>query len=102
MTDADRTTTAIAMVATSSPRLPDAAKIIRAAGVQGQRLGVLGSLFGGKKSTAPIQGWDDGKLVINAHGGFLAVSLMRAPIPWSELEGPCATAWWWPEAEAAM
>ena len=26
------------------------------------------------------------------------VGLMPAPIPWSQLEGPCATAWWWPEA----
>jgi hypothetical protein len=32
-------------------------------------------------------------------GGRTAfVSLMPAPIPWSDLEGPCATAWWWPEA----
>jgi hypothetical protein len=30
------------------------------------------------------------------------VSLMPAPIPWSELEGPCATAWWWPEASERM
>ena len=29
---------------------------------------------------------------------LVAVSLMPVPIPWSELEGPCATAWWWPEA----
>ncbi|AKU95846.1 hypothetical protein AKJ09_02510 [Labilithrix luteola] len=26
------------------------------------------------------------------------VGLMPMPIPWSQLEGPCATAWWWPEA----
>lgn len=32
--------------------------------------------------------------------GFL--SLIPAPIPWSELEGPCATAWWWPGARDAM
>jgi len=28
--------------------------------------------------------------------------LMPAPIPWSALEGPCATAWWWPEATEKM
>jgi len=29
------------------------------------------------------------------------VGLVPAPLPWSQLEGPCATAWWWPEAAAA-
>ena len=27
---------------------------------------------------------------------------MPAPIPWSNLEGPCATAWWWPDATEKM
>ena len=31
-----------------------------------------------------------------------AVALMPAPIPWPDLEGPCATAWWWPEATERM
>ncbi|NLX94977.1 MAG: DUF4261 domain-containing protein [Rhodopirellula sp.] len=31
-----------------------------------------------------------------------AISLMDAPIPWADLERPCATAWYWPEAEASM
>jgi hypothetical protein len=26
------------------------------------------------------------------------VALMDAPIPWSQIEGPCKTAWWWPDA----
>jgi hypothetical protein len=26
------------------------------------------------------------------------VALMPAPIPWSDLEGPCATSWLWPDA----
>ena len=30
------------------------------------------------------------------------VTLVDRPIPWSKLEGPCATAWYWPEAEAVM
>ncbi len=29
-------------------------------------------------------------------------TLVDQPIPWERLEGPCATAWYWPEAEAAM
>jgi hypothetical protein len=28
------------------------------------------------------------------------IGLVPAPIPWSQLAGPCATAWWWPEATA--
>jgi hypothetical protein len=26
------------------------------------------------------------------------IALMRAPIPWTDLEGPCATSWLWPSA----
>lgn len=26
------------------------------------------------------------------------MAIVPAPIPWSDLEGPCLTAWWWPEA----
>ena len=31
-----------------------------------------------------------------------ALALMPGPAPWSNLEGPCATAWWWPEAKARL
>ncbi len=31
-----------------------------------------------------------------------AVTLVPNPIPWSQLEGPCATAWFWPDAAAAL
>jgi hypothetical protein len=31
-----------------------------------------------------------------------AVTLVRRPIPWSQLEGPAATAWYWPEAATAL
>ena len=34
--------------------------------------------------------------------GKAAVALVTAPIPWSNLEGPCATAWWWPAATERM
>lgn len=29
-------------------------------------------------------------------------TLVDRPIPWERLEGPCATAWYWPEAEATL
>jgi hypothetical protein len=31
-----------------------------------------------------------------------AVTLIDQPIPWSQLEGPAATAWYWPQAEAEL
>jgi hypothetical protein len=32
----------------------------------------------------------------------IAISLMPMPIPWSQIEGPCATAWYWPEAAESL
>lgn len=34
--------------------------------------------------------------------GTAFISHMEAPIPWSDLEGPCATSLLWPEAEAVL
>lgn len=36
------------------------------------------------------------------HDVTLNVTLIDKPIPWSRLEGPCATAWYWPEAEQVL
>ena len=30
------------------------------------------------------------------------ITLVKQPIPWEQLEGPCATAWYWPEAESML
>jgi hypothetical protein len=30
------------------------------------------------------------------------MGLMPAPIPWSDLEGPCATSWLWPDADKVL
>jgi hypothetical protein len=30
------------------------------------------------------------------------IALMRAPIPWSDLEGPCQTSWLWKDADVAL
>jgi hypothetical protein len=36
-------------------------------------------------------------------GGYTAaVTLVPRPVPWSQLEGPCATAWYWPTATEAL
>lgn len=39
-------------------------------------------------------------LSIVSGGETFAISVIDAPFPWSDLEGPCSTAWWWPEATA--
>ena len=44
----------------------------------------------------------EGKIVFGLGKDHAAAALMPAPIPWSALEGPCETAWWWPEAGERM
>ena len=35
-------------------------------------------------------------------GDTVAVSLMKEPVPWGDLEGPCREAWYWPEAAESL
>jgi Domain of unknown function (DUF4261) len=35
-------------------------------------------------------------------GNTVKILWEKQPIPWPELKGPCATAWWWPEAAACL
>jgi Domain of unknown function (DUF4261) len=37
-------------------------------------------------------------MAFDVEGEPSMIGLLPAPIPWSQLAGPCATAWWWPEA----
>jgi hypothetical protein len=91
------------MVATSSARLPSIPKILQACGAAPQgKSGILGTLFSRKAFPANGPKWENGSLVCELLDAQLAVALMPAPIPWSSLEGPCATAWWWPDATNAM
>ncbi|MBN2211894.1 MAG: DUF4261 domain-containing protein [Sedimentisphaerales bacterium] len=41
-------------------------------------------------------------VVGDMNGYHFAIGKMDFPIPWGDLEGPCATAWMWPEATAVM
>lgn len=45
---------------------------------------------------------EDGMVLCEVAGATVAVSLMPVPIPWSELEGPCAAAQQWPEAAEVL
>lgn len=84
--EGDENGPALGFVLTSSPRLPDLAKIVSA----------IRSFAGGKAVEADPK-WDDTNLVVQTGDLMVAVSMMP-PYPWKDLEGPCATAWWWPEA----
>jgi hypothetical protein len=44
----------------------------------------------------------DGPMVFKLGDEMCAVSWMPGPIPWSDLHGPAACAWHWPEAEEAL
>ncbi len=44
----------------------------------------------------------DTTITFNHKGNFCMLGLIDKPIPWGDLEGPCATAWWWKEAEKEM
>jgi len=44
----------------------------------------------------------DNAMVLALGKDRAALALATDPIPWSNLEGPCATAWWWPAATERM
>lgn len=44
----------------------------------------------------------EGMLEFSAGDDSAIVALMPKPIPWSSLEGPCRTAWLWPDAEKTL
>src|SRR4029453_16757167 len=40
----------------------------------------------------------DATLSFSVGESIVAIGLMPAPIPWRDLDGPCATSWFWPKA----
>lgn len=85
-------TPSIALVALSGRTLPDAESVVA-------ELGRLAPDAPPPKVTSQTGaaftiGWPD-QATANA-------TLVDKPIPWSRLEGPCATAWYWPEAADRM
>lgn len=45
---------------------------------------------------------DEGTVSFHLGSAWLAVGFMPAPVPWSDLEGPCSTSWLWPNAADAL
>ncbi len=46
--------------------------------------------------------FEDGLLSFQLGDELFVLALMSAPYPWSDLEGPCATAWMWPKNMPAI
>lgn len=44
----------------------------------------------------------DSSMTFELEKNPVGIGLMPTPIPWRDLEGPCATAGWWPEATERM
>jgi hypothetical protein len=94
---------ALAFVCTSSMRLPPAKEIVAAAGGRSAKSpSLLGRLFGAKPGAEKDQTWEGTNLVFEFRDAMIAVAMMPGPVPWEDLEGPCATAWWWREATEKM
>lgn len=81
----------LALVALASGRFPTASELVA-------QLRTLDP--GAEIGAAPREG--AGQLSITYAGSVGAVNLAASPIPWNQVEGPCATAWWWPQAAEAM
>lgn len=81
----------LAMIALNTPTLPSPVVLI-----QGFK-----ALSGISVDLASLQS-KNGNIVFEIGNDNAAIALMPAPIPWSNLEGPCATAWWWPDATEKM
>lgn len=79
------------MVALDTPSLPR----------QEEMLATLASLAGTTVNPRTVEAKET-SLAFPLGGNTAAVALLPAPIPWSDLEGPCETAWWWPEAKLRM
>jgi hypothetical protein len=43
-----------------------------------------------------------GVMTFSMDGDRAGMALVAKPLPWSDLEGPCAAAWYWPQAAAAF
>jgi hypothetical protein len=87
----DRSAVLLAFVALTSPRMP----------TEQQVLDALRDNYPVDPEPEPSPA-DSDKVFFSVPDGFAFASLMPAPIPWDDLEGPCETAWWWPEATEVM
>lgn len=87
----------IALAALSEPQLPNGEQIVELLQhrPEGEAAARLSSQTDGAINLSwPAEG--------DSQGATANVTLIDQPIPWERLEGPCATAWYWPEAESRL
>jgi hypothetical protein len=87
----DKSRMLLSMVALNQPSLPDTSEM----------LDTFAALSGVQVNPQAVEA-KPSTMAFPLGGNTAAVALMPAPIPWSRLEGPCETAWWWPEAGARL
>lgn len=81
----------LSLVLLDEPRLPEFEEVSR----------FIGEMF----IDAPemrVAGSTDNLFTCTIGEYTAAVTLVPRPVPWSQLEGPCATAWYWPTATEAL
>lgn len=87
----DKRRASMAMVALDTPSLPFSAELF-------ESLEMLSGIHVDPKTVEARES----AMIFRLGRDDAAVALVPSPIPWSGLEGPCATAWWWPEATEKM
>lgn len=90
---------ALALVALRDPKLPTADQIEDYLGEHWPDAPQIGPA---EEVPTPDGEQAEGIEVFRFGDGLAAISLMAAPIPFEELEFPCAAAWYWPTAEEEM
>jgi len=83
----DSRTSMIAMIALSTPALPERKAFVAELRRRLQETSLAADL----SKRGDVLSFELGDDVA-------AIALVKAPIPWPDLEGPCVTSWWWPEA----
>jgi len=86
-----------AFVLAKSPRLDSLPEIVA---TLRRRFPELGEVGEGESASAT-----DSELVthfLQLEGNRLILVGIPTAVPWRDLEGPCQTAWWWPDAEEAL
>ncbi|MDZ4658949.1 MAG: DUF4261 domain-containing protein [Bythopirellula sp.] len=81
----------LALVLLDEPRLPEFDEVAR----------FIGAMFPNAPSMQ-VAGSTENLFTCTIGEYTAAVTLVPRPVPWSQLEGPCATAWYWPTATEAL
>lgn len=85
----------IALVPLAEAKLADAETLL--ASLASQQPGVAPPAVTSQTENSLTLAWQ-----LSNDEATVNVTLVDQPIPWDQLEGPCATAWYWPEAEATL